>query len=159
MTATADRTMMGRLAMLMNKSENLARKRKRSEQPATGAGNEDEEGGKPEQLKNGVERATAAVTAEGKRSQLKQREPSGVGSGNGTGGGGGETEGGMEVEVAKTGTAMREVAVASAPADAAAAEISAMLRGRKRKKKKAIEEAFAGEYVPMDPLDWRARGR
>ncbi|CAN0539046.1 unnamed protein product [Ectocarpus sp. 8 AP-2014] len=34
-----------------------------------------------------------------------------------------------------------------------------MLRGRKRKKKRATEEAFSGEYVPMNPLDWRARGR
>ena len=63
------------------------------------------------------------------------------------------------MSVAKTGSAMREVAVASAPADAAAVEISAMLRGRKRKKKKAVEEAFAGDYVPMNPLDWRARGQ
>lgn len=65
----------------------------------------------------------------------------------------------VEISVAKTGSAMREVAVASAPKDAAAAEISSMLKVRKRKKEKEVQEAFSGEYVPMDPLNWRARGR
>ena len=65
----------------------------------------------------------------------------------------------MEMSVQKTSSAMRKVAVASAPTDAVAADISSMLRGRKRKKKKELEEAFAGEYVAMDPLDWRTKGR
>lgn len=65
----------------------------------------------------------------------------------------------VELSVAKAGSAMREVAVASAPADAAAVEISSMLKSKKRNKKKEVEEAFAGDYVPMDPLDWRAKGR
>ena len=66
----------------------------------------------------------------------------------------------MELSVEKTGSVMREVAVDSAnPTDYGSAEILAILKEKKRKKKKEIEEAFSGEYVPMDPLDWRAKGR
>lgn len=65
----------------------------------------------------------------------------------------------VELSVAKAGSAMREVAVASAPADAAATEIAAMLKRKNLKKKKEVKDAFTGEYVPLDPLDWRAKGR
>ncbi|CAM9638479.1 unnamed protein product [Discosporangium mesarthrocarpum] len=72
--------------------------------------------------------------------------------------GGAQEDGDLERSVIEAGLAMRAVAVAIAPADHAAGEISAMLRKRKRERKQELDEAFAGEYVPMDPLDWRAKG-
>ncbi len=39
----------------------------------------------------------------------------------------------------------------------AATEISAMLRAKKKRKKTAMDEAFDKDYVPLDPLDWRAK--
>lgn len=39
----------------------------------------------------------------------------------------------------------------------AASEISNMLRAKKKKKKQAEAELLEKEYVPLDPLDWRAK--
>lgn len=150
--------------MLMNKSESMGRKRNRlvslagtDEAGMATAGKGAGAGGTSSSRQNG---GTNDVHKEDDR--IRDRKQ---GSGNRTGGvdGGGSGPGkaveDVEMSVAKTGSAMREVAVASAPKDAAAAEIWTMLRERKRKKKEEVEEAFAGDYVPLNPLDWRARGR
>lgn len=126
--------MMGRLAVLMSASEGIGRKRKR----------QDASGEVPE-----------TANAEG----MVQAPPPGASKKEKFARNSEGQDDKIERSVTETGSAMREVAVSSAPADAAAVEISAMIRGRRRKKKKEVEEAFAGEYVPMDPLDWRAKGR
>ncbi|GAB5033525.1 Hypothetical protein NocV09_01400590 [Nannochloropsis oceanica] len=41
--------------------------------------------------------------------------------------------------------------------ESASFEISAMLRAKKKRKKEVMEEAFEKDYVPFDPLDWRAK--
>lgn len=154
---------MGRLAMLMNQSESIERKRRHPAHVHQAEKKEHDE---------------EAETQMGPSSAKRRRDESGGqpphrGASNDSSVGVDERGGGsgsgmieqkrdvdeVEMSVSKTGSAMREVAVASAPPDAAAAEISNMLRGRKRTKKKEVESAFAGEYVPMDPLNWRARGR
>ena len=147
---------MGKLAVLMNKFESVGHKRKRpssssggnAPRGATESGEissknttkeaNDSKGGNEYQLEGRDKDETVRPPS----SEMKNKEREDV-----------------EMSVEKTGSAMREVAVASAPTDAAATDISSMLQGRKRKKKKELEEAFAGEYVPLDPLDWRARGR
>ena len=45
------------------------------------------------------------------------------------------------------------------PADdpSATGSVLSLLRQKKRKKRKAEEEAYEGEYVPLDPMDWRAK--
>ncbi|CAM9191713.1 unnamed protein product [Choristocarpus tenellus] len=121
-------TMMGRLATLMQKSESIARKRKHS------AG---ERGGHGEGKGGGSGKVNGCEDGEG-------REAEGIE--------------GTERSVMETGSAMRAVAVASAPVDHAAVEISAMLYKRRRERKRELDEAFSGEYVPMNPLDWRAKG-
>ena len=47
----------------------------------------------------------------------------------------------------------------SAPADdpSASGSVLSLLRQKKRKKRKAEEDAYEGEYVPLDPMDWRAK--
>ena len=47
----------------------------------------------------------------------------------------------------------------SAPADdsSASGSVLSILRQKKRKKRKAEEDAYDGEYVPLDPMDWRAK--
>lgn len=117
------RAMMGRLAVILNSSERMERKRRQDGVPDTageGPGADNGGNGAPEERRKHEE---------------------------------------AERSVTMAGSAMREVAVASAPADAAAGEISVMLRERRRKKRKEVQDAFAGEYVPMNPLDWRAKGR
>jgi hypothetical protein len=32
-----------------------------------------------------------------------------------------------------------------------------MLMARRKKRKKEVKEVFDKEYVPLDPLDWRAK--
>jgi hypothetical protein len=50
-----------------------------------------------------------------------------------------------------------QVSVARAPEDGAAGEVAAMLRSRKKKRRQAERQAFEGDYVPLDPMDWRAK--
>lgn len=50
-----------------------------------------------------------------------------------------------------------QVSVAKAPEDSAAAEVSNMLKNKRKKRRQAERDAFEGEYVPMDPSDWRAK--
>lgn len=148
---------MGRLAVLMNKFEGIGQKRKHvssEERGRTGGGHVQSKSDKDNsnigdankeaierevEGRVGKERVQEASSLQQKASEVSRED--------------------VEMSVEKTGSAMREVAVALAPTDVASSDISSMLRGRKRKKKKELEEAFAGEYVPMDPLDWRAKGR
>ena len=51
-----------------------------------------------------------------------------------------------------------ELAEAEASGAGAVGEVAALLRGRKKKRRAAAAEAEAGEYVPLDPTDWRSKG-
>lgn len=149
--------MMGRLAVLMNKFESVGHKRKHASSSEGGrTGGEYLQSESDKDNSNGGDANKGAIEreVEGRREEERGQEASSFRRKASEG-----RREDVEMSVEKTGSAMREVAVASAPTDAAASDISNMLRGRKRKKKKELEEAFAGEYVPMDPLDWRARGR
>ena len=48
---------------------------------------------------------------------------------------------------------------AAPPTEGGAAHegVLSMLRQKKRKKRKAEEDAFDGDYVPLDPTAWRAK--
>lgn len=149
--------MMGRLAVLMNKFESIGHKRKYASSSEQGrAGGEHVQSESDKDNSNGGDANKGAIKCkvEGRAEEERVQEASSLQQKASKG-----SMEDVEISVEKTGSAMREVAVALAPTDVASSDISSMLRRRKRRKKKELEEAFAGEYVPMDPLDWRARGR
>jgi hypothetical protein len=50
-----------------------------------------------------------------------------------------------------------QVSVAMAPQDSAALEVSSMLKAKRKKRKAEVQAAYEGDYIPLDPSDWRAK--